>query len=123
MTSDDVDLANAVAALNERVTDLELGVTAPAAGETVSQAQVPFTEWVAWFRETFMAREITDAWPEIPGVAQELQALHAAWCSTHDGDGNPQSGSEAIVWHDHRMRCLDRIEDLYSRHTRQTMLT
>lgn len=123
MTSDEPDLAAAVVALNERLTDLELGVTAPAADEDGSQNHGPFDEWVAWLRETFMTREITDSWPDVPGVTQELQALHAAWRSAHDGDGNPLVGSEAIWWHDHRMRCLDRIEDLYARHTRQTMLT
>ena len=87
-------LVAAMLDLQDRAAELEAETpeTAP------SIAPAP---WVKWLRVAYkIESSIPENWDSIPGAAQELHALHAAWCAAYKSNGVPRPGHAAAAWHD-----------------------
>ncbi len=93
------------------VRDLQSRGADPQGGDsTEAPASIPPGEWVAWLRVAYkIESSIIPGWESIPGTAQELLALHAAWCAAYQPNGAPRPGHAAASWHDALARALPRI--------------
>lgn len=120
----DGTVESVVLELDRRIDALEAHINGVEPASTAEESDdVPFDEWLAWFRETFSVKEVTDAWEDVPGVPEELRALHAGWVGTHTEDGKPEIGLAVMYWHEGRTKCQERIADLYSRWRKGKMTT
>src|SRR5699024_10327705 len=83
------ELEATITALDARLRALEQTSTNSATSpDTEDDSEyAPLSQWVDWFRDTFNVDEITDAWDTIPGVTEELGALHTAWQASHSPQG------------------------------------
>ncbi len=80
--------------------------------EADKPATIAPAEWVAWLRVAYkIESSIIPGWQSIPGAAQELYALHAAWCAAYKPNGTPRTGHAAAAWHDALDRALPRIRN------------
>ncbi len=96
-------LVAAMLDLQDRAADLE--------AETPEKApSIAPAPWVKWLRVAYkIESSILENWESIPGAAQELHALHAAWCAAYKPNGLPRPGHAAAAWHDSLDRALPRI--------------
>lgn len=122
-------LSGTIERLAGRVEQLEAGQLQ--AGDTRERTTVdgvppakaePSEELVAWAKwldgRYGLGPKLPSKWQEIPGAADELDALRHAWLLAYDAEtGAPQQvGFEATQWHDALARVLPRIKAMYDDH-------
>lgn len=107
-----LETVNGPAPAEERT--VQESAAAPAAVAQLSDALVAWVEWL--IGRYGLATRFPKNWTEVPGVVEEMDALHAAWVYCFDAEtGAAAPGFEATQWHDALQRVLIRIQDVWRR--------
>lgn len=104
-------LIDAFGALEERVSSLE-------GGEAV--ADMSFEDWLDRITAEYGLENTFRGYAPVPGLKNELSALHAAWLSAHNEDLEPKVGFQAVSWHDSLARVVERADWWRARDKRRT---
>lgn len=102
----------------DALSDLEERVSSLEGGE--ASADMPFDEWLDRIAAAYGLENTFRGYAPVPGLKNELSALHMAWLSAHNEDLEPKVEFQAVSWHDSLARVVERADWWRARDKRRT---
>lgn len=102
------ELLNAILTTQEGILDRLDLLDGGGPDSSAAPPEQALPEWVEWLMETYaLALVIPNDWADSAAITAELTALRKAHTAAHSPKAGPW---DALTWHDHLARMLDRID-------------